>query len=294
MRRSFVYIAALSWQIFLLLLFAIVSAQEAGERSFVITDMKLAVTTSDSVRKLTESITYPSSLDKPIELAQGDNLKVIFSIHDKETKKGIQPHQSMLILSSKQAGIQIPIIVTVREKGKARAELNMKSAPKDLLSSPGNYSLSLIIGTFSHNNPINYHIGTVIIDIPYTPSVPVPVKYGPKPEIYHTFKPDQKLPSIYISYTFMMIVLSPWLFLIGAWIHLGVNVSFLTSEPGSLPAIISFLFTLLAIEILFYNYWIHLNIFQTLSWLSGLSILAFLLGQKALSDVQGWRLKGLR
>ena len=139
---------------------------------------------------------------------------MIFSIQDKETKKGIQPHQSMLNLSSKQTGNQIPIIVTVRENGKARAELDMKSAPEDLLSSPGNYSLNLIIGTFSHNNPINYHIGTVNIDVPYTPSVHI--KYGSKPEIYHIFKPDQKLPPIIISYIFVIIVLSPWLFLTGA------------------------------------------------------------------------------
>ncbi|CAB4395206.1 Ribophorin II [Rhizophagus irregularis] len=290
MRRSFVYIVLLSWQFFVLLLCTIISAQESSERSFVITDLKLAVTTSDSVRKLTESVEYPSSLDKPIELSHGDNLKIIFSLRDKETKKGIQPHQSMIILSSKQTENQIPIIVTVRDNGKARAELNMLDIPENLFL--GNYSLNLIIGTFSHNNPINYQIGTVNIDVPYLS--PVLIKYGPKPEIHHIFRPDQKLPPTIISYSFVIIVLLPWLFLIGAWIHLGVNISFLTSEPGSLPVIISFLFTLLAIEILFYNYWTHLNIFQTLSWLSGLSILAFLSGQKALSDVQGWRLKGLR
>lgn len=54
MRRSFVYIVLLSWQFFVLLLCTITSAQESSERSFVITDLKLAVTTSDSVRKLTE------------------------------------------------------------------------------------------------------------------------------------------------------------------------------------------------------------------------------------------------
>jgi oligosaccharyltransferase complex subunit delta (ribophorin II) len=118
----------------------------------------------------------------------------------------------MLILSSKQTENQIPIIVTVRGNGKARAELDMKSVPEDLFS--GNYSLNLIIGTFSHNNPINYHIGTVNIDVPY--SSPALIKYGPKPEIHHIFKPDQKLPPIIISYSFMIIVLLPWLFLVGA------------------------------------------------------------------------------
>ncbi|CAI2165442.1 7827_t:CDS:2 [Funneliformis geosporum] len=289
MRRSFVCILALSWQIFALLMCTTISAQDS-ERGFILSDLKLAVTTSEARRKLTESLPYPSSLDKLIELSQGDNLKMIFTIQDKATKRGIQPHQSLLVLSSNQTGSQIPILVTVRETGKARAELNLKTIPGNLFS--GNYSLNLIIGTFSHDDPINYHIGTVKIDIPTTYSAPV--KYGPKPEIHHIFKPDQKLPPKFLSYSFVVIVLTPWLFLIGAWIQLGVNVSFLTSEPETLPAIIGFLGTLSAIEILFYNYWTHLNIFQTLSWLSGLSALAFFLGQKALSDVQEWRLKGLR
>ncbi|CAG8437345.1 6177_t:CDS:2 [Funneliformis mosseae] len=290
MRRSFVCIYALTWQILALLMCSTILAQDS-ERGFIIADIKLAVTNSEAQRKLTESLTYPSSLDKLIELSQGDNLKMIFTIQDKATKSGIQPHQSLLVLSSHQTGSQIPILVKVRETGKARAELYLKSPTTRNLFS-GNYSLNLIIGTFSHDNPINYHIGTVKIDIPKTYSAPV--KYGPKPEIHHIFNPDQKLPPTFLSYSFVVIVLTPWLFLIGAWIHLGVNVSFLTSELETLPAIIGFLGTLSAIEILFYNYWTHLNIFQTLSWLSGLSALAFFLGQKALSDVQEWRLKGLR
>ena len=149
---------------------------------------------------------------------------MIFTVKDKVTQNGIQPHQSMLILSPKQTGNQIPIIVTVRKSGNARAELNMKSAPEELLSSPGNYSLNLIIGTFSHDNPINYHIGTVNIDIPNEPFIPI--IYGPKPEIFHNFKPDQKLPPKILSYSFVVIVLIPWLFLIRAvCIHIIMIIS---------------------------------------------------------------------
>ncbi|KAF0455822.1 Ribophorin II [Gigaspora margarita] len=289
MIRSLINI--ISWRAFLLVLLTSVLVQADD---FVISDVKIAVTTSESVRKLYESIPYPSSFDKPIQLTSGDDFKMIFVVNDKQTQKGVQPHQAFLTLTSEKNGNQIPIIIRVRENGKSKVELDMKSAPDELLSSPGNYSLDLIIGTFSYNDPLKYHVGTLEIDVPIQSSGPSPVVYGPKPEIHHIFRPDEKLPPIWLSYSFMAIVLIPWVFLIGAWAYIGVNVSLLARAPESSLMSILFLGSLLAIEILFYNYWTHLNIFQTLTWLTGLSIVAFITGQKALSDVQKWRSLGLR
>ncbi|CAG8784286.1 16052_t:CDS:2, partial [Dentiscutata erythropus] len=280
-----------SWRAFLLALLTLALVQAEG---FVLSDVKIAVTTSESVRKLYESIPYPSSFDKPIQLTSGDDFKMIFVVTDKQTQKGVQPHQAFLTLTSEENGNQIPIIVRVRENGKAKVELDMKSAPNELLSSPGNHSLDLIIGAFSHNDPLKYHVGTLEVDVPIQSSGPSPVVYGPKPEIHHIFRPDEKLPPIWLSYSFMAIILIPWLFLIGAWAYIGVNVSLLANAPESALMSLIFLGTLLGIEILFYNYWTHLNIFQTLTWLAGLSIVAFITGQKALSGVQKWRSMGLR
>ncbi|CAJ0900581.1 16240_t:CDS:1, partial [Entrophospora sp. SA101] len=39
------------------------------------------------------------------------------------------------------------------------------SIPEELFSSPRKYHLDLIIGTFFHNKPIKYHIGTVNLDL---------------------------------------------------------------------------------------------------------------------------------
>ncbi|CAG8498870.1 6399_t:CDS:2, partial [Cetraspora pellucida] len=284
MIRSLINIA-LSWQMFLLVLLSVVLVQVD---CFAISDMKIAITSSESVRKFYESIPYPSSFDKPIQLTTGDDFKMVFVINDKQTQKGVQPHQAFLTLTSEKSGNQIPIIVRVRESGKAKVELDMKSAPNELLSSPGNYSLDLIIGTFSHKDPLKYHIGTLDVDVPVMPSGPSPVVYGPKPEIHHIFRPDEKLPPIWLSYSFVVIVVMPWLFLIGSWTYIGVNVSLLAKEPKSALMSLLFLSSILAIEVVFYNYWTHLNIFQTLSLLTVLSIVAFITGQKALSDVQKW------
>ncbi|RHZ79031.1 hypothetical protein Glove_152g15 [Diversispora epigaea] len=267
-----------------------------NEKGFAVNDLKIAVTSDVSGRKLYESISYPSSIEEPIHLAQGDDLKMIFVLQDKQTNKGIQPHQALVILTSEKTGNQVPLIVRVRINGKSKFELDMKSPPKEILSSPGNYSFNLVIGTFSHNHPLNYHIGTVEIDLPSTPEkTNSQVGYGPKPEISHIFRSSEKLPPLFLSYTFVLFTLIPWIFLIISWANLEVNISlFKKATVPSLIIILLFLSSIVAIEILLYNYWTHLNIFETLLWLTGLSVMSFITGQKTLSNVQEWRLSGVR
>lgn len=187
---------------------------------------------------------------------------MIFILQDKKTGKGIRPHQAFVILTSKETGDQVSLIVRVRGNGKSKFELvgisfflllisivfssflsflmiivffktkkkidhskDTKSAPKEILSSPGNYSFNLVIGTFSHNRPLNYHIGTVEIDLPATPSeTDSQFVYGPKPEISHIFRPTEKLPPIFLSYSFALITLTPWMFLV-----ISVSISFIFS-----------------------------------------------------------------
>ncbi|CAJ0751649.1 9951_t:CDS:2, partial [Entrophospora sp. SA101] len=107
--------------------FNIILAQETQgtiKKAFDLSDIKLAVSTSEAVRKLTESLTYPNSLSTLIQLNQGDDIKMIFTIRDEKTQKGIQPHQAFLVLSSENNNkIQLPFIVQVRESGKASVKL---------------------------------------------------------------------------------------------------------------------------------------------------------------------------
>ncbi|CAG8559478.1 7308_t:CDS:2 [Acaulospora morrowiae] len=288
----------LIWLCYVLSLVLLVTAsteqsQQADGNELTISNFKLAVTTKESNKKFYKSVDYPSSLEEPIPLSQGDDLKMIFIIQDKQTEKGFLPHQTFAVLTSEKTGDQITLIVHVRDNGKSKFELDMNSAPKEL-TSPGNYSFDLIIGTFSHNHPIKYHIGTIEIDVPSSPPKPTSVVYGPKPEISHIFRPDEKLPPIWLSSAFVLIVLTPWIFLIGAWMHLRVNVSLITKMPSFPLSSLLFLSSIIAIEFLFYKYWTCLNIFQTLSFLTGLGILTFFTGKRALSSVQESRILGIR
>ncbi|CAO3666903.1 unnamed protein product [Umbelopsis vinacea] len=79
------------------------------------------------------------------------------------------------------------------------------------------------------------------------------------------------------------------------WLQLGYTPAKVISNitqgsMASIVSILSFLGTLAAIEFLFFCYWTHLNLFQTLGYLSVLSLVAFITGQRALTAVQLKRL----
>lgn len=69
------------------------------------------------------------------------------------------------------------------------------------------------------------------------------------------------------------------------WLSLGVT----PAGPFFSISILAFFATLVGIEFLFYKYWTSLNIFETLTYLSGLSVVAFVTGQRALSEVRARR-----
>ncbi|KAI7867267.1 Oligosaccharyltransferase subunit Ribophorin II-domain-containing protein [Spinellus fusiger] len=111
------------------------------------------------------------------------------------------------------------------------------------------------------------------------------------PEIHHVFRQPQVMPAAWFSKAFSLIVLLPWIIVLGGWLSLGITpakvASSLMKGPSSGPAsIVAFLVSLASIEYLFFLYWTQLNLFQTLGYLSVLSIFAIAIGQRALSIIQ--------
>lgn len=119
--------------------------------------------------------------------------------------------------------------------------------------------------------------------------------FGVQPEIHHVFREAEKMPPVAFSQLFTLITLAPWLILIAGWLQLGYTPNKVISELFSGSTlhtvyITSFLGSLVSLEYLFYLYWTKLNLFQTLTYLSGLTIITFLTGQRALSSIQAKRI----
>ncbi|TFK16722.1 hypothetical protein FA15DRAFT_407796 [Coprinopsis marcescibilis] len=221
----------------------------------------------------------------PVELERTDILKLTFQIVD-EDGKGVQPHQTFVRFfdpTTGEEGIQ-PVKVTTA--GKAKFELNVQRPPQYLPptgSSP--LSVSLIIGT-----PNFDPISAQLFDLTLPRSQPAPAHpdeptFHLQQELFHTFRPDQKLPPKFISFVFAGIALAPWAVLFGLWSQVAPAPTNLLS-----PSILPFVLSLGALEILLFWYWVQLKLGDVLLYGFILSIPTILTGKRALSSISATRL----
>lgn len=149
------------------------------------------------------------------------------------------------------------------------------------------------------------------------PSVEVS-RYGKLPEIHHIFKPDPQSPPLFVTINFVaMVVLIPFAALFGLvsvlcardilkvllilnyfssqWSYLGANAKHLPTALKLAPvAHVVFLASLVSLEGIFFLYYTSLNLFQMLPAALAAGTVAFISGSRALGEVQGRRLAGLR
>lgn len=186
--------------------------------------------------------------------------------------------------------------------------------------SPKPLKASVVIGSFGEARAIN----TPVFDIQLQtdPNAPVPkydapLRYGKKPEISHTFRPDPKSPPKVISLFFALAVAAtvPALFIsvsgslykcrvlllvltlssLGQWLLLGANVNHLTKALGAAPlSHVTFFGSIVAMEGVFFMYYTNWNLFQVLPVAGAVGVVTVLSGTKALGEVQSRRLAGER
>jgi len=217
----------------------------------------------------------------PLTLSPKDVLKLTFKVTKGANGNGVQPHQTFLRFydpESSEEGIQ-PLRVT--KGGKAKFELNMSRPPPSLPpTSKAPLQVTLLLGSFTHA-PNKFELFDLYIPASLPPPThPDEASYHPLPPIAHTFRPDQELPHKIIPAVFTLIVLSPWLLLLGLWGTIQPRVPFLFS-----PNILPFVVLLGAFEVLLVWYWIDLKLGQVLFYGSILGVFTTLAGKHALATI---------
>lgn len=122
-----------------------------------------------------------------------------------------------------------------------------------------------------------------------------PLRYGKLDEIHHIFKADPKNPPKVISLFFTLGVLVTLPALFGGWLLLGANVNHIGKALGAAPVAHTLYFGgIVAMEGVFFLYYTTWNLFQILPVAAAVTVVIFLSGSKALTEVQERRLAGLR
>jgi len=104
------------------------------------------------------------------------------------------------------------------------------------------------------------------------------ILYEKLPEIKHLFREPEKRPSGVVSDLFTILCLAPILLLLVLWFKIGVNVS---NFPFSIWAI-GFHIGLAGIFWLYFVFWLQLNMFVTLKYLSIIGAITFFFGNRLL------------
>ncbi|XP_029469723.1 dolichyl-diphosphooligosaccharide--protein glycosyltransferase subunit 2 isoform X2 [Rhinatrema bivittatum] len=248
-----------------------------------ISNVDLSIVDKDqSIAPKTTRVVYPSKAKGTFTSDSHQNFALSFQLVDVNTGAELTPHQTFVRLHNQKTAQEVVFVAEPDSKNVYRFELDPSERKTEFDSASGTYTLFLIIGDATLENPILWNMADVVIKFPEE-DVPSPVQsknlFVPKQEIQHLFREPEKRPPTVVSNTFTALVLSPLLLLFILWIKVGANISNFSFAPST----IIFHLGHAAMLGLMYVYWTQLNMFQTLKYLAILGTLTFLAGNRMLA-----------
>ncbi|TFY56725.1 hypothetical protein EVJ58_g7459 [Rhodofomes roseus] len=265
--------------------FALLAVAAAHAASLSIASPRFTITAPDASQLRSQQLSLTEKPDA-LTLGQADVLKLTFQVVEQEEGKGVQPHQTFLRFHDEVTGEEGVQPVRVTPGGKAKFELNMARPPTSLPPTTTNpLKVSLILGSFTHS-PAQYELFDLYVPASQSPPAhPDEAAFAPRPEITHTFRPEQRIPAKAVSAFFAAFVFWPWLVLVGFWFEISPRVPHLFS-PHTLPFTVS----LAAFEVLLFWYWVDLRLGQVLLYGGILAVPTAFAGKQALAKASERRL----
>uniref|UniRef100_A0A3Q2YZQ7 Dolichyl-diphosphooligosaccharide--protein glycosyltransferase subunit 2 n=1 Tax=Hippocampus comes TaxID=109280 RepID=A0A3Q2YZQ7_HIPCM len=246
-----------------------------------VTNMDLSVVDKDqSIGTKTTRVEYPSKAASSFIADSHQNFAMAFQLVDVNTGMELMPHQTFVRLHNQKTGQEVVFVAEPDAKGLYKFELDATERKTEFALISGTYSLYLMVGDATLENPILWNVADVVlrfVDEDAPVSIQAKTLYVPKPEIQHLFREPEKKPPTVVSNAFTALVLSPLLLLL---ILLGANISNFSFSPST----ILFHVGHAALLGLMYIYWTHLNMFQTLKYLAIIGAITFLAGNRMLAQ----------
>ncbi|KAL7046869.1 hypothetical protein ACKWTF_002726 [Chironomus riparius] len=223
------------------------------------------------------------------QLDNQQKLSLRFDLFDDSTNKIMSVHQAFIRFSDK-SGAEI-VFVAEQDVAKAyKFELDIGARAGDFSGKSGIYDVELIVGDSSLVNSFTRNLGQVNLKFSLETrkeKIDNSIARKPRAEIHHLFREPEKRPPRFVSDLFTGLCLVPILLLFILWGRIGINTS---NFSFSLSALL-FHGGLGAIFLLFVCFWLKLDMFQTIQYLLGLSVLTFLCGNRVLRYIASKRLE---
>lgn len=239
---------------------------------------ELKIIDSDTGSK-SNKLTYPQT-SHGLSVRQKDKLQLSFSVLSTATNQPMTVHQAFVKVTHLESAAEIIYVAEADMNDVYKFEMDLDTEA-EVLKGSGKYSLTLMLGDAVVSNPINWKFCEMNLELTSEPLVDPVSPFTSKPEIKHLFREPEARPSQSVSSVFTLLCLSPVLVLVILWFMLGVNIS---NFPFSVSAL-GFHAGLGSIFALYVYFWLELNMFEVMKYLSFLGVFTFISGNFLLSNI---------
>lgn len=256
---------------------------------------EVTLTTAGAGGDSSVQATYPQPVAQQLTVDPKHQLKVSFKLQAAHAGAAVTPQQAMLVLTSAERGASAYFVAKAKD-GVLSVVVTSAGVEKQLGTLGGDYSLRLLVGDVSMATPIDWALGSAAVAFKplqggAQPPAPGPsaaeLSFQPKPEILHMHRAPEKQPPVVVSMAFTVATLAP---LAGVVLLLPGLRANLKGMPSGLAPLV-FHGGILSILVLYWLFWTHLNLLQTLPLLMGLGLVTSISGYFALSAHADARLK---
>lgn len=228
-----------------------------------------------------QKLAFPS---KAPNMKADSQQKVVMTFQVKDTidNTPMKPHQVFVLFQNVNTNQEVIFVAEADGNSNYKFDVDLNGAGKDSFNArSGEYTVHLIIGDAAISNPVYWHVCN--IKMTFSGSAPAAKSqsiYTPKPEIHHIFRESEKRPPAIVSTVFTAACIAPLFFLVISWLKTGLNLSNMRFAPKNLI----FHAGLIGIFLLYYFFWLQLNMFTTLRYLALLGSITFIAGNKVLAQ----------
>uniref|UniRef100_A0A8C4NFG1 Dolichyl-diphosphooligosaccharide--protein glycosyltransferase subunit 2 n=1 Tax=Eptatretus burgeri TaxID=7764 RepID=A0A8C4NFG1_EPTBU len=256
----------------------------------VVSNMEVSTVDKDQsmAAKITQ-VPYPSKASSTFMADGHQKLALSFKIIDKHSGDILTPQQAFIRIQSQRSGQEVIFVAEPDPQLLYRFELDPQERRAQFGAASGTYSVFLVVGDATIDNPLHWHLGDVLLKFSEEDGPPIAKTeklFTSKPEIEHMFRQPEKRPTRAVSNAFTFMVLCPLLLLFVLWFNLGVNLRNFTFAPST----ILFHLGLGSMLVLLYMFWSHLNMFDMLKYLTAVGGFTFLAGNRMLSQMAAKRI----
>lgn len=246
----------------------------------------------------------PAANEALIINSDKESIDLKFQILDQDTKQPFRPNQVVVLVSKQDDELEQSFIPKVDSNGNAELSIPVNKLSKNLILHNGQdrgLDINVILGDFVNaNQPSLKKLASVKVNSKIVESLSKnfkqPTRFGAKPEIFHIFQKPAKQTNPVIALVFIALIVGALgNFVFTVFMHGNVNFKrFSGPEDKPIDSVykISFIASLIALEVFFLQYYLGDSIFVLIGKTVVLAGPTVWFGSRVFRSLLQQRLKG--